>query len=53
MKELRDYQTKNSELGAKILKDLGIVYFAMQVRTGKTATALKASSNKAKNTVRL
>lgn len=40
MKELRDYQIKNSQLGAEILKSLGIVYFAMQVRTGKTATAL-------------
>jgi len=40
MKELREYQTKNSILGASILKELNIVYYAMQVRTGKTATAL-------------
>ena len=40
MKELRDYQIENSIKGSEILKTLNIVYYAMQVRTGKTATAL-------------
>lgn len=40
MKKLRDYQIENSKKGAEILKALNIVYFAMQVRTGKSATAL-------------
>lgn len=40
MKTLRNYQIDNSNKGAEILKDLNIVYYAMQVRTGKTATAL-------------
>jgi hypothetical protein len=40
MKELRDYQIENSKKGAEILNKLKIVYYAMQVRTGKTATAL-------------
>lgn len=38
--ELRDYQVELSEKGASILKELGIVYFCMEVRTGKTITAL-------------
>lgn len=37
---LRDYQIELSEKGAKILTDLGIVYFCMEVRTGKSLTAL-------------
>lgn len=40
MKKLRDYQIENSKKGAEILRILKIVYYAMQVRTGKTATAL-------------
>jgi len=40
MKELRKYQKEISCSGSKILKDLNIVYLAMEVRTGKTATAL-------------
>lgn len=40
MKILRDYQETNSKKGAEILKQLNIVYYAMMVRTGKTATAL-------------
>lgn len=40
MKTLRNYQIDNSNKGAEILKDLNIAYYAMQVRTGKTATAL-------------
>lgn len=38
--ELRDYQIDLSQKGAAILKEKNIVYYAMQVRTGKTATAL-------------
>jgi len=40
MKELRDYQTEISVRGAKILNKLNIVYLAMAVRTGKSATSL-------------
>lgn len=40
MKKLRDYQIENSNKGALILNTLKIVYYSMQVRTGKTATAL-------------
>jgi len=41
MKELRGYQIDNSIKASKILQDLGIVYLSMQVRTGKTVTALE------------
>lgn len=41
MKVLRDYQEQNAQLGFEKLKELKIVYLAMEVRTGKTATALK------------
>lgn len=37
---LRDYQQDLAEKGIAILKELGILYLAMEVRTGKTATAL-------------
>jgi len=40
MIELRDYQVEISKKGLSILKDLGILYLAMEVRTGKTFTAL-------------
>lgn len=40
MKQLRDYQIELSENGSKILNELGIVYYSMEVRTGKTLTAL-------------
>lgn len=40
-KELRGYQVENANKGYAILKELGIVYLAMQVRTGKSATALE------------
>jgi hypothetical protein len=39
--ELREYQKELSLKGSEILKRLNIVYLAMQVRTGKTATALE------------
>ena len=41
MKQLRQYQIDNSCKSAEILMNYGIVYLAMQVRTGKTATALE------------
>ena len=41
--KLRQYQTELSERGADVLAELGIVYFAMQVRTGKTLTALNTA----------
>lgn len=50
MYELRDYQTEISVRGAKILKELNIVYLAMAVRTGKSATSLNiAKLSKFKN----
>jgi SNF2 family DNA or RNA helicase len=36
---LRDYQVELSNKATQILKDYGLVYLAMQVRTGKTLTA--------------
>ena len=41
MKELRGYQVDNSVKASEILKNLGIVYLSMQVRTGKSSTALE------------
>jgi hypothetical protein len=41
MKELRGYQIDNSIKAAEILKNYGIVYLSMQVRTGKSSTALE------------
>jgi len=40
---LRQYQTELSERGADVLSEFGIVYFAMEVRTGKTLTALNTA----------
>ena len=37
---LRDYQTDIAAKAVEILREHGIVYLAMQVRTGKTITAL-------------
>jgi len=39
--ELRDYQVKCAQKGVYILKDKGIVYLAMEVRCGKTATSME------------
>lgn len=41
MKQLRDYQIKNSQNGNEILNKYNLVYLSMQVRTGKTLTALE------------
>ena len=40
---LRNYQIENSEKGVKILREKRIVYFSMEVRTGKTLTALNTA----------
>ena len=42
--ELRPYQTEIANKGNAILKNLGIVYLAMEVRTGKTTTALEIAN---------
>ena len=43
--ELRDYQTRLSREAAEILQRKKIVYLAMEVRTGKTITALQTAEN--------
>lgn len=43
MNKLRDYQLQLSEQAANKLDLLGFVYLAMEVRTGKTITALNAA----------
>lgn len=43
MKTLRNYQEDLSHRAVQILKDKGIVYLAMEVRTGKTATAINTA----------
>ena len=41
--KLRDYQTRLSKEAAEILQRKKIVYLAMEVRTGKTITALQTA----------
>ena len=41
--QLRDYQLTISEQANDLLRSFGIVYLAMQVRTGKTITALNTA----------
>jgi superfamily II DNA or RNA helicase len=41
--ELRPYQEKLSTEALGVLKSRGIVYLAMEVRTGKTLTALNTA----------
>jgi len=43
MFELREYQPVLAEKGCQILKKLGIVYFCMEVRVGKTHTAFECA----------
>ena len=43
MLQLRDYQVKLANEGCDILKRKGLVYFALQVRVGKTLTALQTA----------
>lgn len=40
---LRDYQTEIADKGAEILRQFKIVYLSMEVRVGKTATALQTA----------
>jgi hypothetical protein len=40
---LRDYQVNISDKACEVLKSHGLVYLAMEVRTGKTLTAYKAA----------
>jgi superfamily II DNA or RNA helicase len=49
--ELRDYQIDIVSEATSILKRLNIVYLAMEVRTGKTLTALSISSEMKANKV--
>lgn len=42
-KTLRDYQKDISQKGIEILRKYGLVYYSMEVRTGKTATALETA----------
>ena len=44
-KELRDYQIENSNKATEILKEKNIVVLNMEVRTGKTLTALQTCNN--------
>lgn len=41
MKVLRDYQSDNANKGHAILSEFNLLYLAMAVRTGKSATALE------------
>ena len=43
--QLRDYQIDISTRAADILRQHGVVYLSMQVRTGKTLTALQTAAN--------
>lgn len=43
--KLRDYQREISEAASDLLKRKKIVYLTMEVRTGKTLTALQTASN--------
>ena len=43
--ELRPYQDEISKKATKILKECGFVYLSMEVRTGKTITALETAYN--------
>jgi len=43
--KLRDYQKEIAEKGAKTLKKYNILYLSMEVRTGKTITALETCKN--------
>lgn len=42
-KTLREYQIEISKKGLEVLKKYGLVYLSMEVRTGKTATALETA----------
>jgi len=43
MKQLRDYQIDISNKAVEVLRNFGMVYLAMEVRTGKTSTSLQVA----------
>jgi hypothetical protein len=43
MNKLRDYQIENAEKAFNIINKYGIVYLAMQVRTGKSLTSMETA----------
>ena len=43
MKALRPYQKEIAKKAIPIIENYGIVYFAMEVRTGKTVTAFETA----------
>ena len=43
MKQLRDYQIDISNKAVEVLRNYGMVYLAMEVRTGKTSTSLQVA----------
>ena len=43
--ELRDYQKEITVKGSQILNEFKILYLTMEVRTGKTLTALSIAQN--------
>lgn len=51
MANLRDYQVRIANDASDILQRKGLVYLAMQVRTGKTLTALQTCKNYGANKV--
>jgi hypothetical protein len=51
MKKLRDYQVDLALKGSLILRTLKVVYLAMEVRTGKSATALSIAQISKSNKV--
>ncbi len=51
MQNLRDYQVRIANDASDILQRKGLVYLAMQVRTGKTLTALQTCKNYGANKV--
>lgn len=48
---LRDYQIELAEQGAAIINKFGLVYFAFEMRVGKTLTAMQAVQNCGANNV--
>lgn len=49
--ELRDYQKRIAEQGTEIINEHGFVYLAMEVRTGKSLTALEIANRIGSNSV--
>jgi len=49
--ELRDYQIKIANDGLRILREKGMIYLAMETRTGKTLTALQIAQDAGKREI--